>query len=138
MNSLLLLSIFATVAYMLYIVFDGPRRFESMQSLINTYAKKPAFNKRVVVVIRCGNKLSMTTLRSILAQSTRVNDIAIETRKPDSVPPEVRAVVTIHKPETTKLRETEEDTVVIFVENGKWYDYDFIEETVKTVRASRN
>lgn len=138
MQILLILSIISTIAYMLYIVFDGSRRTESMIELINMYSTKPSSDKRVVVVIPCDGPVSELTLKSLLAQSVKVDDIAIETSKPGEISEQIRRVATVHKPDTTKLRETEIDTVVIFVENGKWYEYDFIEENEKRLRADEN
>lgn len=134
LKTTLILSIITTIVYMFYIMFDGDRRTEEMSKLVGLYSSKPAIDKRVVVVIPCDDqKLSQQTLRSLLSQSKRVSDIAVETTKPDQISQEDRRVVTVHKPETTKLRECEADTVVIYVINGEWYNYDFIENKINEI-----
>lgn len=135
MKALLLLSIVTTIAYMVYVMLDGNRRLENLSTLINLYPTKPIPSKRVVVVIPCegDNGLSPTTLKAILSQSKRVSDIAVETTKPALIPDEYRRVVTVHTPSTTQLREVEADTLVIFVRNGEWYDYDFVENKINEI-----
>jgi hypothetical protein len=98
----------------------------SLTTLIENYKSKPIYSSRVVVVIPCIDKvLNANTLKSILSQSVRVNDIAIETRLP--VCDEWKKVVSVHLPNTTKIREQDAMTRIIVVENEKWYPYDFIE-----------
>lgn len=133
MKDLLILSILSTAIYIIYIVFDGSRRTENLSSLMNTYSSKPSLNRRVVVVIPCEDNVSEVTLKSLLSQSKRVSSINIETLHPEKISDKVKLVASVHKPDTVKLRETETDTLIIFVENGKWYEYDFIENNARTI-----
>lgn len=135
LKAALILSIITTIAYMFYVIMDGDRRTEEMSKLVGLYSSKPTIDdKRVVIVIPCGEQqLSQQTLRSLLSQSKRVSDIAVETTKPDQISQEDKRVVTVHKPETTKLRECEADTIVIYATNGEWYDYDFVENKINEI-----
>lgn len=134
LRATLILSIITTIVYMFYVMFDGDRRTEEFSKLVGLYSSKPTIDRRVVVVIPCIDKqLSQQTLRSLLSQSKRVSDIAVETTKPDLISNKDRQVVTVHKPETTKLRECESDTIVIYVKNGEWYEYDFIENKINEI-----
>jgi hypothetical protein len=134
LKATLILSIISTVFYMIYVMFDGDRRTEEMSKLIGLYSSKPSIDKRVVVVIPCENqKLSQNTLRSLLSQSRRVSDIAVETSNPDLISLEDRRVVTVHKPDTTKLREWESDTIILYARNGDWYEYDFVESKTNEI-----
>lgn len=127
MNAILLFTLVTTIMYILYIVSDGERYMTSLMTLIENYKLKPLNrSSRIVVVIPCVDKvLDANTLKSILSQSVRVHDIAIETKFP--VSDEWKQVVSVHEPDTTRIRERDATTMIINVENEKWYPYDFIE-----------
>lgn len=138
LKATLILSIITTIIYMFYVMFDGDRRTEEMSKLVGLYSAKPTIDRRVVVVVPCGDQqLSQQTLRSLLAQSKRVSDIAVETSKPDLITTEDRRVVTVHKPDTTKLREGEADTLIIYAKNGEWYEYDFLESKINEILSKQ-
>ena len=112
--------------YMFYIVSDGERYMTSLSTLIENYKSKPTNQSRIVVVIPCFREvLSANTVKSLLSQSIRANDIAIETTIP--VSDELKKVVSVHMPNTTRIREQDAMTKIIYVENEKWYPYDYIE-----------
>lgn len=124
---ILIIGIISTIIYMIYVVADGYRYFADINDLIAKYPSVPKPARKVVIVIPCGNEeICVNTIKSLLSQSVGVNDIGIESNK-YSVPDEIKEVVTLHRPDTVLLRETENDTVIINAENGKWYDYDFVE-----------
>ena len=126
MNVILVFTLITTIIYIFYIVSDGERYMSSLAMLIDSYKLKPLHSSRVVVVISCVDKvLNANTLKSILSQSVRAHEIAIET--PFPVSDEWKKVVTVHLPRTTKIREREKTTIIINVENDKWYPYDFLE-----------
>lgn len=135
LKATLVLSIISTIIYMFYVMFDGERRGMKFSTLIENYTLKPGItDRRIVVVIPCNDQtLANQTLRSILSQSVRVNDIAVETNEPNLISEEDRLAVTVHKPDTTGVREIESDTIIIFVKNGEWYEYDFIEREVHDI-----
>lgn len=146
-SMLLLFSIVSTVAYILYLVFiqetyntnadfaasmtqntDAP--ISSSETAIQAYISKPKIpGRRVVIVIACKDNedVSMDTLSSILAQTVRVDDIAVETATPNAISENVRQIVSVHKPDTTKLRETESSTIVLFIPNGDTYEPTFVQ-----------
>lgn len=130
MKVLLIISIILTIVYMMVIITGVDRFMTPLPELISNYATKPLAPKRVVVVFECKGDLNENTLKSILDQSFRVSDIAIETKTPQLINDETKRVVTIHKPGTTHLREPDADTVVLFLEADKVYDYDFIENSI--------
>lgn len=140
---LLLFSIVSTVAYILYLVFiqetyntnadfaaSIPQNAAAPNAAIQTYISKPKIpGRRVVIVIACKDNedVSMDTLSSILAQTVRVDDIAVETATPNAISENVRQIVSVHKPDTTKLRETESSTIVLFITNGETYEPSFVQ-----------
>lgn len=127
MKLLLIISIVATIAYMIYIVTEP----DSIENLIDIYLSKPLTDKRIVVVLRCDGELCEDTIKSLLKQNIRINDIAVETTKPDLINERLKKIVSIHKPDTTSLRETEADTIVLFLTDGHVYDHDYIERRIK-------
>lgn len=126
MKVVLIIGIISTIVYMAYVMFDGERYFSDIPTLTAAYALKPAPDKRTVVTIPCGNEqVSLKTIKSLLSQSKRVNDIGVESTAP--LPTGLDNIVTLHKPDTLFLREADANTIIILAQNGKWYDYDFIE-----------
>lgn len=133
---LLITAIVSTIIYILLLVTDYDRylTMPSTNDLISAYGRKSSIpNKRVVIVLNCERGICEDTIKSLLDQSVRVSDIAVETARPDSINDDIKRIVSIHKPGTTKLRETESDTIVLFLNDGKIYDYDFVEKNVSKI-----
>lgn len=129
MKFMLIIGIISTIIYMLYVVYDGYTYFADIPTLVSSYAAIPVPERRTVIVIPCEKDVSVLTVKSLLVQSKRVNDIGVEIAS-GKVPDEIKNVVSVHKPGTLFLREPERDTIVITAENGKWYDYDFVERNI--------
>lgn len=108
--------------------------FSSFENLIENYKKKSKssekLNKRAVVIVTCDNGLCDQTLKSILDQSIRVDDFAINTNNPENLDPKINVVATTHRPGTEIIREPSADTVIIYIQNGKIYPYDYIENYI--------
>lgn len=105
----------------------------SFDTLVEQYKLKPQPDKRTVLIIECEDDaggVCSHTLKSILDQSIRVHDIAVNTNHPEKVDPKLKTVVSIHKPGTEILREPSTDTAIIKLENGKTYSYDAIEAQI--------
>lgn len=159
MKFFLMLTIILTIISIIFIYFDWDRKLSlkvsSVNSLLNTYNMKPKSNSnRVVAVIRCNDLdpsspfdqpslptfsrgLSSNTIKTLLDQSIRLDDIAVETNNPQFIDSEYLKVVSVHAPDTTWLREPDSDTIIIRIENGKEYPYDYIENEVDRVNILR-
>jgi hypothetical protein len=136
MKILLIATIVATIVYIILLVTNKDRFFNmpSTDVLISAYSNKPSIrNKRVVIVLNCERGICEETIKSLLDQSVKVSDIAVETSRPEFIKDNIKKVISIHKPGTTKLRETESDTIVLFLNDGKIYDYDFVEKNVSKI-----
>lgn len=140
---LLIIGLITTVVYVIAIVTDADRYvmvnyYSSMQDMIENYRKKPKIklfdgsnpDRRVVILLECENGLCSNTLKSILDQSVKVDDIAVETNHPEKISNEEKRIVTVHKSGTAPMRETERDTIMLYLKNGKFYPYDYIEQRV--------
>lgn len=140
MKFFLVLTIILTIISIIFIYFDWDRKLSlkvsSINSLLNTYSMKPkSTSNRVVAVIKCNSRLCNDTIKTLLDQSIRLHDIAVETNNPQFIDKEYLKVVSIHEPDTTWLREPDSDTIIIRIENGKEYSYDYIENEVDRIRA---
>ncbi len=134
---LLILTIVFTFIGIVMVYFDWDRTIRlsmsSMKDLINLYSMKPKSEaRRVVAVIDCDDGVNNgavcnKTLKSILDQSIRLHDIAVHTNTPEKIDQDLLRVVSIHKPGTELVREMEHDTVVLKLENGKEYPFDYVE-----------
>lgn len=132
MQWVLILTIIATLVSILFVYFDYDRKMRlkmtSLATLIDIYSKKPHFSpNRVVGVLETDIGVNDNTIKTILDQSIRLNDIAIQTEKPNLVSDELKTVVSIHKPQTEWLREMDRDTIIIYLQNGQEYPYDWVE-----------
>lgn len=136
----IILIIISTLIGLVMIYFDWDRSFRlymsSVNDLINLYALKPQSERRVVAIIDCDSgtnngEICNKTIKSILDQSIRLNDIAVQTNTPAKINGDLLKVVSIHKPGTEMIREMEQDTVIIKLENGKEYPFDFIEQQIE-------
>lgn len=124
---------------MVYFDWDRTIRLNmsSMDDLISMYSLRPKSEyRRVVVVIDCDEGVNNggvcnNTLKSILDQSIRLHDIAVQTNTPTKIDPDLLKVVSIHKPGTEMVREMDRDTLVIKLQNGKEYPFDFIENQIE-------
>lgn len=124
MKILLIFSIVSTIVYMMYVMRSD------VQDLFSAYMTKPTPQKRTVVSIQCGSeKLDEDTVKSLLSQSVRVHEISVETTNMD-ISDDLKKVITIHKPRTLEIRELDSDTIIIKVENGIQYPYDYIEKEI--------
>jgi len=135
MRNILILLIFIIVLWLVIIYYDYDRllrlRFSNTKSLLNTYLTKPQTLKRVVVVINCKDdeQLCLDTIKTLLDQSRRVHDIAVETNTPYVISNELQSIVTVHKPQTTMIREPDNQTLILEIENGKIYPFGYIESS---------
>jgi hypothetical protein len=148
---LLILGIVTTIAYMIAVYFDYDRlliaRLRSTRSLVDNYVKKPhamsgdgivsAPARRVVLSISCDNApLGDRTIRALLDQSVRVDDIAVETRVPQPLvgnDDALKIVVSLHQPGTTVVRERDASAIILPVTNGSFYAYDYVERRARAV-----
>lgn len=146
MKFFLMLTIILTIISIIFIYFDWDRKLSlkvsSVNSLLNTYAMKPkSSSNRVVAVIKCDEANSFLcndTIKTLIDQSIRLHDIAVETNNAQfTLDNEYLKVVSIHTPDTTWLREPDSDTIIIRIENGKEYPYDYIENEVDRINALR-
>ena len=138
---LIILTIVFTFIGIVMVYFDWDRTIRlgmsSMNDLINMYSMKPKSEaRRVVAVIDCDDGVNNgagcnKTLKSILDQSIRLHDIAVQTNTPRKIDQDLLRVVSIHKPGTELVREMERDTVVIKLKNGKEYPFDYVENQLE-------
>lgn len=133
---LLIVGIVITAIYMLMLVTNTDREFmlsfKSTQGLIDRYSKMTNPQRRIVVILECENGLCEDTLKSILDQSVKVSEIAVETNFPERFQG-LSKVVSFHKPGTIAFRENEADSIIMVLKNGKIFDYDFIENSLKNL-----
>ncbi len=141
-KTLLVIGIVATFVFVLAVYFDLhqsiKRELSTVESLINAYKNKAVVSGRSVIVLKCESGLCEDTLKSVLDQSVRVNDIAVETNRPDLVNDAFKRIVTVHSMDTVPIRELDANTVVIYLENGIEYPYDFVEKNLKSYRSSKD
>jgi hypothetical protein len=104
-----------------------------MSDLIEMYKQKPqSSTKRIVAVIDCDTGINLgsvcnKTLKSILDQSMRLHDIAVQTSTPEKIDKNLLEVVSIHAIGTDVVRETDNSTIVLKLKNGFEYPYDYVE-----------
>lgn len=120
-----------------YFDFDRTIRLknESFQKLIETYANRPHLSTirtapKVVGIIQTELPLDKNTVKSILDQSVRLDDLTLQTNS-IALPEELTTVMSIHPPNSEFVREANESTVVLYFKNGQVYDYDFVETTLE-------
>jgi hypothetical protein len=63
-------------------------------------------------------------------QSVKATDIAVETSHPELLDTRLKRFITVHKMNTTPIREMEADTIIILAENGRVYDKDYIKRVL--------
>lgn len=105
----------------------------SYDSFANNYAFKPKARdtRRVVLLYRDPSQetaIPSDMFKSLLDQSVRATDIAVQTLTPEKFK-HIKNFVTTHVPGTELISEGEADTVIIPVVN-KIYPYDFVEQEV--------
>lgn len=151
----------ATVIYMLVVYFELDRRLSAsnapIASLASAYASKPLASavapvgtRRVALLLECssaamGGSSCESTVRSLLDQSVRVDDIAVEeersvvggatTTSGDQLSADVvdslRGIVTTHAVGTSPVRDVDASTVVLRVANDTFYPYGYVEKTLR-------
>lgn len=120
----------------IFIMFDWDRtlrlHMNSLDDLINIYKLKPKTEKRTVAILELqnGEDVNMLTLKSLIDQNLRLHDIAIQTTDNPKKYEQLKKIVSFHKPSTAWLRETEKDTMVLYIQNGHEYPYGFLDEIV--------
>lgn len=136
----IILTIMFTIIGIVMVYFDWDRTIRlgmsSMNDLIDMYSMKPkSESRRVVAVIDCdgvnNGAVCNKTLKSILDQSIRLHDIAVQTNTPMKIDQDLLRIVSIHKPGTELVREMERDTIVLKIKNGKEYPFDYIENQIE-------
>lgn len=117
-------------------MFDWDRtirlRFKSVDDLLTVYKLKPKPPRRVVAILELqdGESPNLQTIKSLMDQNFRLHDIAIQCNNPMQFKGMLEKLVTFHKPNTEWLRETEKDTLVLYIQNGKEYPYGFIDDAI--------
>jgi predicted RNA binding protein YcfA (HicA-like mRNA interferase family) len=131
-RNVLIITIVITFFTIIIVAFDWDRTFKiimtPVENFIDIYKKKPHSSRRVVGVIKTEEPLNMNTVKSILDQSVRLNDIALESksqRVPQHHP--IIDVISWHNPNTTWLREPDSNTIIIPFKNNEEYSYGFVE-----------
>jgi hypothetical protein len=134
---LLILTIIFTIIGIVMVYFDLDRTIRlsmtSMSDLIEMYKQKPqSSTKRIVAVIDCDTGINLgsvcnKTLKSILDQSIRLHDIAVQTNTPEKIDKNLLEVVSIHAIGTDVVREADNSTIVLKLKNGFEYPYDYVE-----------
>lgn len=136
---IIILTIVFTLVGIVMVYFDWDRTIRlgmsSMTDLIDMYRMKQKSERRVVAVIDCdgvnNGGVCNKTLKSILDQSIRLHDIAVQTNTPQKIDEELLRVVSIHKPGTELVREMERDTIVLKLKNGIEYPFDYVENQLE-------
>lgn len=132
------LMIILSIVFVLVIYMDWDRNirlwFTSFETLVDEYKVKPKssekLGKRAVVILPCKGGSGEQTVKSMLDLSIRVDDFAINTNRNDQIDPKTKVVATVHAPGTEFIRKPSADTVIIKLENGKVYPYDYVETFV--------
>lgn len=140
MKWLIIISVVLTAIYLVMVYFDWDRllmlKFTPLHNLIQNYKKKPQTEGRVVLILDCPSSVCMNTLKTILDQSVRVHDIAIQTNNADKFDPKLSEVASFHLPDSQFIREGEVGTIMINIKNGEQYPYGAIETEVE--KRSKN
>ena len=133
-GDVIIIGVIASLAYLFCAVTSIDRFIEiklsGMDDLLTRYGDVPRKSdaKRVVALIRCPESVSEDTIKSLLSQSVRLDDIAVETDNPVR---KYQHILTYHAPGTSVIREGELDTIIMPIVNGRVYDYDDVENFVK-------
>lgn len=132
---LIILTIILTIIGIIIIYFDWDRTirlsFSPISSLSQNYSQRPKSNRRTVAILNCDNGVCDKTIKSILDQSIRLHDIAVQTSNPHKINPDLLSTVSIHKPRTEIVREMDRDTLILNLENGKEYPFNYVEDQIK-------
>lgn len=128
---ILIMVVLILSALFFYLEVDRTLRINttSVNEMLETHLKKPKSKQRVVGIIETNDPINLSTVKSILDQSVRLDDLAVQTLIP--VDENLKKIVSVHPPQSHWLRETERNTVIINIQNGILYPYDFIEKKVK-------
>ncbi|ASZ85133.1 153R [Cherax quadricarinatus iridovirus] len=134
MNWLFTISIVISVLTIIVIFFDIDRSFRLYFSnpggLIENYGMKQKNPKNRTVAyinLKPNEKLNEQTIKSLMDQSIKLHDLAIQTNTPEYVDEKFKNLVSIHKPNTEQIREMDVNTIVIPIQNGVEYSFDHIE-----------
>lgn len=131
---LLIISLVISVLYILSIVTSFDRRIRlsfTSPNEISTKIRPISEQKQKRIVIIFTLPPSVATVKSLLDQSVKVDDIALETEHPENISDELKQLVSVHYKGTAPIRECESDTMIIVLNDyDKIYDYDFVERRV--------
>lgn len=132
---LLQVSIVVGIIYLIMVYMEWDRKimlkYTPIKNLIENYPNKPSAKTRTVLIFKCDDGLCLNTLKSLLDQSIKVDDIAVQTNRPEKFHEYKKLkVITLHKPGMETIREGDENTIIINIKNYHIYSYDEIETIV--------
>lgn len=128
-----------SLIYLVVIYMEWDRvlgfKFWSYERFAKNYMAKPlAHPTRRVVILYVdpseSTEIPSDMFKSILDQSVKVTDIAVQTVAPKKFK-HMKNFVSTHVPRTELISEGDAGTILIYVE-PKIYPYDFVEQTVVT------
>lgn len=139
-----ILSILLTLVYIFMVWFDLDRTlsiwWSPLDSYTSQYVNKPLAREgystitKVIAIVPCNQGVCDMTLKSILDQSVKVDNIDIQTDFPDKFKSLINSVPTleIKPPGVDKVGERDKGTVKIKMLNGTIYPYDYVEKVVRS------
>lgn len=123
--SLIILGVIIIIA----IHYDFYRRvkllFKTVSALENTRSRLASQRTVALITLNDGEELDSYTVKSLLDQSIRPHEISVETsakRKPPDT-----AFVKFHPKNTLQVREDDSSNLILRVNNGRYYDFDYVE-----------
>lgn len=134
---ILIILLIGVICYGIAVFFDVDRaislKMTPMSDIIESYnTQKKSVARRIVIVMICESGICKDdTLKSLLNQSVKADDIIVETLHPERICPDIRSSkINICPMGSTPLRECDADTIIIMVENDRIYPYDFIAKSL--------
>jgi hypothetical protein len=127
------LALLSGIAFLIFIYMEWDRilwlKLANIEGLLEHYQEKQTFPRRISLILECDEGLCLDTLKSLIDQSIKVDDIAVQTNHSENFREYKKLnVITIHAPGTEELREGDANTLIIHVDNGRIYGYSEIED----------
>lgn len=131
-------TIILTAIYLVVVLFDLDKSlgylFYPIDAYSRDYGTKPrASSARTVIAMR-QDKPDAKTIKSLLDQSVRVDDIQVFTDNPGAFVP-FTSVLSVHPSVSFGVGENDESTIIVTAENGTIYPYDYVENVVSSYEA---